>query len=318
MPVLFAPAEVPWTDTFSNPMGRADLLSYFILLIYFYVNFYLGIPMLYFQRKYFLFILFTLLFFSLIIFVPVIAIQFSAPPDFPMHHPPHKGPELLINFRHDKLVFFLVFFFSLALRINARWKKSERERTSAELAQLKAQLNPHFLFNTLNTIYALSLEKSDETPNAVVRLSGMMRYIIGSSEKDMVPLEKEIKYVNDYIDLQKLRLGDTVKVDFQVWGNAQTKQIAPLILMPFVENAFKHGVNPEQESLISVVIHVEDHRFIMTVKNKILSGMQHERESSGLGLQITRNRLQHLYPAKHELTIGQEGDDYIVKLMVEV
>jgi LytS/YehU family sensor histidine kinase len=210
----------------------------------------------------------------------------------------------------------LAFFFSLALRIGNRWKQAERERITAELSHLKAQVNPHFLFNTLNSIYSLALEKSDDTADAVVRLSGMMRYVISEADKDFVSLEKEIRYVCDYVDLQKLRFGSAVHLDFKVVGDLTGKKIAPLILIPFVENAFKHGVNPEIDSDILIHILIKDGRLEMIVKNKILPSVQQETLRNGLGVENTRNRLKHLYPSSHVLNIRESENEFLVEMNI--
>jgi LytS/YehU family sensor histidine kinase len=295
------------------------MMSYLLLLGYFYVNYYLGVPQLYFKKKYVVFGLFSLLFLVLVTTVPALFMLLGWG-NVPSPHPgpPGGGPDILPGFRPTLMLFLLVFVVSLMLRINARWKQAERERMTAELAHLKAQINPHFLFNTLNSIYSLAVEKSDETANAVVRLSGMMRYAISESDKDLVALHKEIKYVEDYIDLQKLRLGSTVNIDFRFDGDAAGKLIAPLILMPFVENAFKHGVNPEEDSSLTIHINVNENQLEMEVRNFILKDMQRNEHSSGLGIQNTKNRLMHLYPSRHLLDIRETEKEFIVQLKIDL
>jgi len=314
LPIVFAPRDVELSHVFDSMIVRIDMACYLFLVIYFYCNYYLGVPILYLKKKYIFFVLFTLTFFVCLNIIPELFFTFSdgMPPP-----PPHGSPhEMGIppGFRHFFMLFLLVFFVSLMLRINARWKQSEKERMSAELAHLKAQINPHFLFNTLNSIYSLALEKSDETPNAVVRLSGMMRYVISEADNDFVSLDKEIKYICDYIDLQKIRLGSTTKLDFIVEGDTSGKQIAPLILIPFVENAFKFGVNPEEDATISIRIVLKDGRLDMRVKNDKVNKMQPEEQKSGLGIQNTKDRLQHIYASRHLLDIRETETEYTVIL----
>ena len=129
------------------------------------------------------------------------------------------------------------------LKINSRLKLAEKEKVNAELSYLKAQINPHFLFNTLNSIYSLAIEKSDYTATAVVKLSSMMRYVITDASHKFVPLEKEINYISNYIELQKLRIDSSIKLMYTVTGDISDKKIAPLVLISFIENAFKYGVN---------------------------------------------------------------------------
>lgn len=159
--------------------------------------------------------------------------------------PPHINTLRVIFFDYGLYMFILVLVCALLLKTNQRWRKLRQEKLETELSYLKAQINPHFLFNTLNSIYALAIEKSDYTATAVVKLSGMMRYIISESHKHFVSLEKEISYINDYIELQKFRLGGTVKIHYSLQGHYPGKEIAPLILITFVENAFKYGLTPK-------------------------------------------------------------------------
>lgn len=319
LPVFFMPLNEPVSSLFLTAYGRADMITYVLILCYFYVNSYVLIPSLYFEKRYVLFALTSLLFLLAITTIP--ALVHMGPPE---NRPPPQGPHLmprpamdfLFNLQHKFLLFLMAFFFSLVLRIGNRWKQAERERITAELSHLKAQVNPHFLFNTLNSIYSLALEKSDDTADAVVRLSGMMRYVISEADKDFVSLEKEIRYVCDYVDLQKLRFGNAVHLDFSVIGDMSGKIIAPLILIPFIENAFKHGVNPEEDSDILIHIKMKDGRLEMTVKNKILPSMQQEEDRDSLGVKNTRNRLNHLYPSNHVLDIRETENEFLVVLNI--
>ena len=156
-------------------------------------------------------------------------------------------------------MFLTALFVFLSLRINKQLKQTEEDKLNTELSYLKAQINPHFLFNTLNSIYSLAItENADQTSSAIVKLSGMMRYVISEANKDFVSLEKEVNYVKDYIEMQKLRLGNTVKIDPSVSGHYFIKKIAPLMLISFIENAFKHGVNAEAHSVILIELNIID------------------------------------------------------------
>jgi tetratricopeptide (TPR) repeat protein len=183
---------------------------------------------------------------------------------------------------------------------------------------LKSQVNPHFLFNTLNSIYSLSIQKSDDTPSAIVMLSGMMRYVISDAALDYVSLEKELNYISDYIELQKIRLGNTVKIDYRCTGLTDEKKIAPLILINLVENAFKHGVNPEEDSHIRINILIKDSELHMDTFNNKVSAISDGTERSSIGLKNTRRRLKFLYPGNHNLTILDEANTYSVKLTINL
>lgn len=127
------------------------------------------------------------------------------------------------------------FFLSLLLRINKQLKESEEEKLKAEVSYLKAQINPHFLFNTLNSLYALTIEKSDYAPDAVIKLSNMMRYVVTESTNDFVSLEREISYISDFIDMQRLRISDENKLEYIIKGDTKGRKIAPLVIIPFIE-----------------------------------------------------------------------------------
>lgn len=203
------------------------------------------------------------------------------------------------------------------LKISSLLKLAEKEKVNAELSYLKAQINPHFLFNTLNSIYSLAIEKSDYTATAVVKLSGMMRYVITDASHKFVPLEKEINYISDYIDLQKLRIDSTIKLTFYVSGDVADKKIAPLVLISFIENAFKYGVNAEENSEININIDITKAYLHMRVTNKKVS-MKQVQPKSGLGIENAQNRLQLLYPANHKLVIKETKTDFSILLSLHL
>lgn len=148
-----------------------------------------------------------------------------------------------------------------AIQIMRQWqlseeraKQAELDKTSAELSFLKAQINPHFLFNTLNNIYTLAVIQDEHAPDSILKLSNIMRYIADDTRGDFVPLIYEISCINDYIELQKLRLCSKIRIDLKVTGNVESKDIAPLILMTFVENIFKYGTSNHEQSTVSINI----------------------------------------------------------------
>jgi LytS/YehU family sensor histidine kinase len=270
----------------------------------------------YFRKKYILFFLSLLACFLLISFLPGELFPFEKTGPPPMHKPHNEGSKLFFIFGHN-LVFFLgMVFFSLMLQINNRWRKAEKEKLKAELSYFKAQINPHFLFNSLNTIYSLAIQKADNTPEAVVKLSGMMRYVISDASHDFVPLENEISYITDYIELQKIRFGDTVTIDYQPCDPGPVKYIAPLILIPFIENAFKFGVNPEADSLIVIMINITGPELHLHVFNIKVSIRQESETVGGLGISNARQRLALLYPDNHRLLIDDAEDKFTVDLYI--
>lgn len=240
-------------------------------------------------------------------------LDFRNMPPGPMSFDTMGGPPT--QYGHTALVYLLGVISSLLFAISGRLQNVEKEKMKSELAFLKAQINPHFLFNTLNSIYALALKKDDKTPDAVIQLSELMRYIITNANDEVIDLSKEINYINNFVSLQKTRLGNTVSVDYQVNGIPFGKAITPLILISFIENAFKHGVNPDQTSEICIYIDILEDVLTMQVSNKKIFSIQSE---TGIGLQNTIERLSLLYPNKHHLKIEDTHDKYIVNLSLQV
>jgi LytS/YehU family sensor histidine kinase len=236
--------------------------------------------------------------------------------------PPPQGQhenlqiDVFIDVNQKIFPFLVIIVFSLMLRVSSRWRETEREKMNAELSYLKAQINPHFLFNTLNSIYSLAIMKSDETPTAVVKLSGMMRYVLSETATDFVSLEKEIIYIKNYIDLQKIRFGESISLEFVVNGQTNGHQIAPLILISFIENAFKHGINAEEDSVIKIKIDITAEELFLNVFNKKVAVHISEENKSGLGVENTRNRLELLYPKRHKLSIYDTEEQYLVELSI--
>jgi sensor histidine kinase YesM len=196
-------------------------------------------------------------------------------------------------------------------------KEAEKEKLNTELAMLKNQINPHFLFNTLNTIYSLALMKSDLTAEAVMKLSDMMRYVIQDVNHDQVPLETEIEYIRYYVELQKLRLSDNVDLQLEIRGDPQPFRIAPMILIPFVENAFKYGTTSRGSATILVKITIGDKFLDFRVSNQIFES-RNNNETFGIGINNTRQRLQLTYPGKHDLELTNNGKVYIVNLRIDM
>lgn len=192
------------------------------------------------------------------------------------------------------------------------------QRQAGELALLKSQVNPHFLFNTLNNIYSLVYHKSEEAPEAVMKLSSIMRYVLYDATADKVPLDKEIEYLKSYIELQKLRTKQTGFVSFTIEGNTAEISIAPMLLIPFVENAFKHGSKNHQPG-ITIHLQADMSRLRFEVSNYLkLNQPLTTTQISGLGLSNIRRRLELIYPGKYNLAIKEENDQFDVNLLIEL
>lgn len=197
------------------------------------------------------------------------------------------------------------------------WYQAEREKVAAQLQLLRAQLHPHFLFNTLNNIYSFALDLSPKTPQMILKLSSLLSYMLYECRTDEVLLEKEVEIMKNYIDLEKERYGDKIDISVNIEGDIQDKYITPLLMLPFIENAFKHGTSEQLERpWMSVDIAVKGnvlHSKVVNSKNEVVPFGEH-----GVGIANVKKRLQLLYPGKHELKLAEEGDFFVVMLMLQL
>lgn len=201
-------------------------------------------------------------------------------------------------------------------KVNAELKE---EKIGAELQILKNQLQPHFLFNTLNNIYSMALSKDDEAPESILRLSNIISYMLYDCSVERVDLEKELELIKNYIELEKLRYGNRLDLSFDIQGNVKGKMIAPLLLLPFVENAFKHGASmDENKSWIRINLSSTNNNLEFFIENSIPnSGVNNEITKSGIGLSNIKKRLKLQYTGKYNLNITQ-SESYLVKLKLEL
>ncbi len=199
-----------------------------------------------------------------------------------------------------------------------RLKETEKEKLSAQIASLKSQINPHFLFNTLNNIYATAIDTSPKAADMIDKLSEMMRYTMKDTQQSFVLLEDEINYIDNFIELQKLRLDRSVKLEYKSMENIPNLLIAPMLLIPFIENAFKHGVNSEQKSHIKIEISINKTDFQLIVFNNKVTIQREIGERSGLGIENTKHRLSLIYPSNHLLVINDVDKEFSVSLHINL
>lgn len=198
-------------------------------------------------------------------------------------------------------------------------KDLENERLSSELSFLRSQISPHFMFNVLNSIVSLARKKSDQLEPVVIKLSQLMRYMLYESDDKKVSLDKEIEYLQSYIDLQKLRFGSGVEILFQTNENLYLHSIEPMLLVPFVENAFKHGIGWIRNPKIEISLKSEPTFLYFQVKNQYNPESQEQKEEdSGIGLRNVSRRLGLLYENRHDLKVYNEGNTFIVELRLEL
>jgi two-component system, LytTR family, sensor kinase len=246
--------------------------------------------------------------------------------------PPAPGPRPAIppgnhNVAVDIVSLFLfvmVVALNLAVETSRQWRttqkralQAEADKTQAELSFLKAQINPHFLFNTLNNIYSLVVTHHEGAGPAILKLSNIMRYVTAEVNADYVPLQNEVSCIRDYIALQRLRLSKKVDLDFAVSGSLENKFIAPLMLITFIENVFKYGISNHEPAPITIHLQVQDNKIVFFCQNKIFPNRA-SLEQTGVGIANTRERLRHLYPDKHHLDISTDDGLFTVRLELVV
>lgn len=292
----------------------------------FYLNAYWLFPHLYLKKQYLLYITTLLALLSVVYFIQPFdhIISLSPPPNQPVGNFNNRpGPVY-----HRRVDFISLFLYAVAVSMSIlipvvkQWQKTQqqfitaqKDKANAELSFLKAQINPHFLFNTLNNLYSLSLTGSDRTPESILRLSNIMRYVTDEIQNDFVPLENEIQCINDFIELQKLRLNSKTTVVFTYEKINNQLQVAPLILLPFVENVFKHGTSNNEASTIEIKIAVKEREILFYCKNTIFNHTQ-QISRQGTGITNVTMRLKNVYPGKHFLKIEEDGKVFEVHLII--
>jgi LytS/YehU family sensor histidine kinase len=220
---------------------------------------------------------------------------------------------VIINGIYAVLIYYLI----NAIEIRKLRDELINQRQAGELALLKSQVNPHFLFNTLNNIYSLVYHKSDEAPEAVMKFSSIMRYVLHDANSEVVLLEKEVEYLRSYVELQRLRYKLPGLVRLTIEGKTDGIKIAPMLLIPFVENAFTHGSKNHQPA-ITVSLYAEDHLIRFEVFNFIRKNQPvTEKHDSGVGLSNIRRRLELIYPGKYSLSVREEDDQFNVNLVIQ-
>lgn len=355
LPILASPAT-SFIDRFKIGIPEIKgIISSFLLIIFFYLNYFLFIPEFLHKKKYIGWLFIVIISFITVIFIPNAFFKddFESKKNIEMDHPdfnhqnmpekvrpndfppdfknnifkknpilPKKKPETSLGhffrkyqIQESLLKFLFLLAFSVLLKTNKLWKESREEKRKAELIVLKSQLNPHFLFNTLNGIYALSLENSSETSKAIVKLSELMRYMVSEIKKENVLLRDEIKYLQNYIDLQRLRLGETVKITFDTAGVNPKLKISPLLFIVFVENAFKYGINTSKISEIFIQIKNTQNDLYFCVKNQ--KGNEKNDSATQIGLENVIRRLELIYPQQHTLRINETDEEYFVELIIK-
>ena len=340
--ILFS-AAVQLTNFKPGPMAPGDLVLYQLLrsltripshILFCYVTVYYLVPLYISKRKYLQFFLSFLFFVSGLYWFNYFILT-------PTYHLP--GKIMGEPFSATPLTIFIRIFYSFYSNINFTgaipacclmlsikyykdWYKKQnqtqmlqRENKLAELQLLKAQIHPHFLFNTLNNIYSFTLTGSPQAADLVDKLSGMIDYITTEGEKSFVPVEKEIQLIDDYIGLEKVRYGDRLAMQVEINGAYKNKVIAPLLMIPFVENCFKHGASVMRgQKWIRLSIDIKEDQLDFNLSNSKPIQAIGLNNKKGIGLINVKKRLQLLYPQKHFLKMESTNDTYSVHLQVSL
>jgi hypothetical protein len=338
-----------WTEP---PSGSDFLLllpflaEYLLLAGYFYLNAAVFVPRLLSKKRMALFLAITVALFAFFCFaVPCLLRQYFLhvhagrpfTPDVLLRRPdflPPGGRELSPNaaapsvFRRFGISslsskFLLVFIVSTGLKAISQWyaekqrlQELEKSMVQAELSFLKSQIHPHFLFNSLNSIYYLALSKDDKAPEVILSLSSFLRFVTTAGNHSRIPLAREVKMLREYIHLQSLRASEKFELRLEVKGDFGEQEIMPLTFIPFVENAFKYGISAHIDCFVHVGVEAENGALLFTCDNSIVSGVNGHNRSTGVGLENIRKRLALAYPDRHRLDVHIERQAFHVKLQI--
>ena len=217
----------------------------------------------------------------------------------------------LIPFLVASIIFRLI---NDRIRYERLEKEARSEKLASELKFLRSQVSPHFLFNMMTNMVSLARQKSDMLEPSLIRLSELLRYMLYESQEDRIPVTDEIAHIKNYVDLQKLRFGDDVNATLNISNESQNNLIEPMLLIPFIENAFKHGIGLQQHPYIFISLTIKDKELQFRVSNNYSKDNLSKDKNSGIGLVNVKNRLKLLYPGKYELTITDEKGEFLIQL----
>lgn len=303
--------------TQNNSIPKPIMVKVCFGLVLFYINYSILIPRFLFKRKFALYILLAAVLVA-VVTVVYTHIKFSVLM--------FEGDSKSSKYFFTAYLFTIPLLFSILLKFFNQWNKDEKrklkissKKVTSELQSLKNQINPHFLFNSLNSIYSLTLQNSETAPDAVMMLSDLMRYMLYETNEDNVPLRKEIEYIENYIDLQKLQIANSENIKLNVHGKVSNQKISPLLLISFIENAFKYGTDFSGNTKIDIDIYVKGNELQFKCENIIGNRTEaSNKEYGGIGIKNTKERLNLSYPNGHWLAIKENENTYQVKLNLKL
>ncbi len=288
------------------------IISYYanniLLIILFYINYYWGVPQYLNKKKIIQYIVFVALTLGTKQALFILCTRYL------LHGSQGDLNPFFISYQIFKHI--LIYIAAIALFYFQRYRQIEDRQTKSELEVLRHQMNPHFFFNSLNIIYSQALNHSEATAGSVAKLSGIMRYILSYQHAEWVPIEMEIKYITDYITLQKYRLTEKTHVQFTTDQHLNGFSVPPLLFINFIENAFKYGVSTEIETHINISFNYENNTLIFDIKNDRPHSKQLQKESNQMGLNNIIQRLQLIYGNKHTLNISDNEVFFHVNLKI--
>lgn len=302
------------------------LIVPFSFMVVFYTNYFLLIDRELSSRRVGRYVLYNLLLIGVVMLGVHLLFRFILPPD--TAHPPleRSWQDTVRFFAGNTVLYLLVVCVSVAIRMTGGWYRAEtarqeleHSRTEAELQNLKSQLNPHFLFNTLNNIYSLIQLDTARAQQAVLDLSRMLRYVLYDSSRHVVPLSDEIAFLRDYIELMRIRLPRHVRIYVSLPEAPSQTPVAPLLFISLVENAFKHGVSDDKPSHLLIDLHEIEGQLICRIENSLFpKSPESDRSGSGIGLTNLVKRLERIYPDRYTFEYGPAGNIYRALLCLKL
>jgi len=349
LPYIFSPQPKDISVQVSKYLVVLYIVINIFLLLFYYFNTLVLIPKLLFKKRWFIYSVIISIFFIAYLYVPKeIAFLINGQSKETLQeqfieernqreaiieknttdaNTQQLKPKIktIVYFPGSFAVFFLILTIGICSKAIGQWMSFERtkqqiahQKVNAELSYLKSQVNPHFFFNTLNNIYSLAVVQSDKTAASVLKLSSIMRYMLTEVQEEKTLLEKEIDHIKNYIDLQMVRLTNKVSVSFTVNGTIDGIKVAPLLLIPFIENAFKYGVSTVEQSAIEIEINTTEKCLQFISSNTIVQTQNILQSSTGIGISNVKRRLELLYKDNYTLNITNNTFNFKVFLEINI
>ena len=306
-------SEIPRHSHKKDEFLYVNLITNLLFVTAFYINYKIAIPKILYQKKYFLFAAIQVFIYILIMLNGKFlfhVFEVSTPFDF-----------IRASKHNNFSIFMVVVISSIAMRVfmdKSRNEEKQNENLKTELSFLRSQISPHFLFNVLNNIVAMVRLKHEGLEDTVVKLSSLLQYMLYETDEEKVTIQSETEYLKSYIDLQSQRFGNKIKISTNLEVNESQQNIEPMLLIPFVENAFKHGYGLVENPAIEISLKADKDELLFSVKNKFSEKEQQKDKTSGIGLNNVGRRLELLYPKKHTLEIESKDGWFSVNLQLNL